>query len=213
MKAIFLRIAATLLFSTTTAWASTAPVCGDVNITGEVTASDALAVLRKSVGQDLLLQCEQCPGGNTYGNTTDFVTPVPYYSGYLQGSAHEIPLESTVSHLGVIAKSSGQRARLALYTDNAGEPDQLVVGTGVFTLVEGAQLVQVPASLIPAGTYWIMSTYDDTVLIGTDETNTGTTFKYRTLAFSSQLPEQFGDTFLYSGSRQNYYLQVAPVIP
>jgi hypothetical protein len=213
MRATCLGIAATILFSVTTASASTAPVCGDVNINGEVTTSDALAVLRKSVGQDLLLQCEACPAGNTYGNTTDFVTPVQYFSGYLQGSAHQIPVESTVSHLGVIARSSGQRARLALYTDNAGEPDQLVVGTGVFTLVEGAQLVQVPASLVPAGTYWIMSTFDDTVLVATDETNTGTTFKYRSLTFSSQLPEQFGETMFYSGSRQNYYLQVAAVIP
>jgi hypothetical protein len=47
MRATFLCIAATILSAATTAWATTAPVCGDVNINGEVTTSDALAVLRK----------------------------------------------------------------------------------------------------------------------------------------------------------------------
>ena len=40
-----------------TASAGDEPICGDVNATQSITTSDALAVLRKSVGQNLLLDC------------------------------------------------------------------------------------------------------------------------------------------------------------
>lgn len=40
-----------------------APICGDVNDSGEVSVADALAVLRESVGQDVDLQCAACGDG------------------------------------------------------------------------------------------------------------------------------------------------------
>ena len=168
MRKTLVTTAAWSVLTLTSTCAIADPICGDVNVSLDVTTSDALAVLKKAVGQSIQLQCEQCPAGTTYGNTTDFVTPDEFYSGYLQGAVYAIPVASTVTHLGVIAKSSGQHARLALYTDDAGEPGELVVGTSVFTLAEGAQQIQVPATFIPAGSYWIMSVYDATVLIGTD---------------------------------------------
>ena len=39
------------------AFAQSEPVCGDLNASGEVTAADALALLRNSVGQPVELQC------------------------------------------------------------------------------------------------------------------------------------------------------------
>jgi hypothetical protein len=38
------------------------PVCGDVNASGGVTSSDALAVLKKGVGQDVTLKCPPLSG-------------------------------------------------------------------------------------------------------------------------------------------------------
>ena len=211
MRNIVLIIAASISFTAPPAFAA-APICGDVNVSGDVTTSDALAVLRKSVGQPLFLQCDQCPAGATYGNTTDFVTTEALYSGYLQGTAYEIPVPSTVTHLGLIAGSSGQHGRIALYTDNGGEPDQLVVGTSVFTLVEGAQVIAVPPTLVAAGAYWIMTTSDDTILLGINKDVGGTPLKYRSLAFGAQLPEGFGAVLDVSYSPQNLYVQVAPVV-
>ena len=49
-------VAATL---TTAPCAVAAPVCGDVNVSGKVTAADALAVLKHAVGQAVELLCEQ----------------------------------------------------------------------------------------------------------------------------------------------------------
>lgn len=214
MKTLLLAFAATTTIALAASRAHAAPVCGDVNTSGEVTTSDALAVLRNSVGQDIILQCEDCAAGTTYGNPTDFVGSEQRFAGFLQGSMHEIPVPSTVTHLGIIGKSSGQHVRMALYTDSGGEPEDLVVGTGAFTLVEGAQQIRVPATLVPAGNYWIMITHDNMVLIGTDQTDPDTTiFQYRTLAFGSPFPDQFGPATSYLGKRQNLYVQVAPVIP
>ena len=52
--------AALAAFVFTAESASAAPVCGDVNDTGSVTAADALAVLKKAVGQPIGLTCDQC---------------------------------------------------------------------------------------------------------------------------------------------------------
>src|SRR4051812_39636776 len=50
------------------------PVCGDVNRSGTVTTTDALAVLRKSVGQPAPLICPVPGGPLETGQTTCFNT-------------------------------------------------------------------------------------------------------------------------------------------
>jgi hypothetical protein len=50
------------------------PVCGDVNDTGTVSTSDALAVLRKSVGQDVNLVCPPTGGIQVTGQITCYDT-------------------------------------------------------------------------------------------------------------------------------------------
>jgi len=80
MRRFLLAVLAVFLIPALAAWstsAGAAEVCGDVNDSGEVSATDALLVLRKGVGQDVNLQCgpsaQALATGQTqsYGNGTD----------------------------------------------------------------------------------------------------------------------------------------------
>lgn len=54
-------LAAAMLLVLPGAAAAGPAVCGDVNASGTVTSSDALSVLKKAVGQPVMLACASCP--------------------------------------------------------------------------------------------------------------------------------------------------------
>jgi hypothetical protein len=72
IRSIRRPIAAALLFATVLGAESAfaAPECGDVNNSGTVSTSDAQAVLRKAVGQPVMLQCAPSGGISVTGQTT-----------------------------------------------------------------------------------------------------------------------------------------------
>jgi hypothetical protein len=70
MRTAALLLSAALGFSTNASGADY--VCGDVNDNGAVSTSDALAVLRKSVGQQVNLICPPAGGIQTTGQMTCF---------------------------------------------------------------------------------------------------------------------------------------------
>jgi hypothetical protein len=71
--------------------------CGDVNDNGSVTTSDALAVLRKSVGQQVSLICPAAGGISQTGQTTCFDTSGDPLSCTGTGHDGEFQLGSTRS--------------------------------------------------------------------------------------------------------------------
>ncbi|MFN2375084.1 MAG: DUF1566 domain-containing protein [Candidatus Binatia bacterium] len=64
--------AVTAALALTSAYADTAPICGDVNVNGQVQASDALLVLKKAVGQPVDLMCASSALLLKTGETTSF---------------------------------------------------------------------------------------------------------------------------------------------
>lgn len=63
-RGILVAIAATAAVALTTAFADTAPICGDVNDNGSVTTADALLVLRKAVSLPTNLICAAGTAGS-----------------------------------------------------------------------------------------------------------------------------------------------------
>jgi hypothetical protein len=181
-------------------------ICGDVNDNGDVSTSDALLVLRASVGQSVALVCEAADI-TSYGNTTAFTESDTFGENFLLGHEIEIEEEATITHFGVIAKSSGQQVRFALYTSAAGEPQNLVIGSGAATLTGGLQEVAVPPKRIAAGTYWLMALYDVEATVGVDFTGDNA-IRLRAMPFGDQMPEQFGAASGYTGDEFNYYVKV-----
>ncbi len=184
-----------------------AGVCGDVNDSGHVNTSDALLVLKTAVGQNVGLVCSSGPLGTSYGYTTDFITSGVYTQNYLLGIAIDIAEESTVTHFGIISAGPGPNVRFALYSDGGGKPGTLVIGSSPAFLQGGMQEVEVPATKVQAGTYWVMALYDSTALIGSDQAEDEKVY-YRALNFGDPYPAAFGAGLSYEGSRSNYWVKV-----
>jgi hypothetical protein len=148
------------------------------------------------------------PASTVYGNAVEFPTASTHWPGYLLGSPLIIPRPSTLTHLGVIAKSSGPQGVLALYGDRSGAPDRLLAATPPTSLPLGA--MEIPVSPVPLapGTYWIMGGYDAEASIGLDESDPGAPVQYFEFSFSSPLPDPVPPASAYSGQRFNYYIRV-----
>src|SRR5436190_21544254 len=87
------------------------------------------------------------PVGVTYGNAVEFPGASQHTPGYLLGGPISVPQASTLTHLGVIAKSGGPHVILALYSDTAGEPDRLVAFTPATSMTVGA--MEMPLTSTP----------------------------------------------------------------
>jgi len=198
-----------LVFATTVHAGALYPVCGDVNSSGDITTSDALVVLKTAVGQPSTLVCGNFSVIATNGNTTEFPAGNTGAPDYLLGSALNIPVASSVIHLGVIGKSAGAQVQLALYTDVGNQPGTLVVSTAAHTLTPGVNELPVQTTAVPAGQYWIMGVYDAGWSIGFDLGTLSAVVRYRTHTFGTLLPNEFGDNQTYTGQRFNYYVKVA----
>ena len=89
------------------------------------------SILTATLGPQSWRRAERCfgfratttlPAGVTYGNAVEFPGASQHTPGYLLGGPISVPQASTLTHLGVIAKSGGPHVILALYSDTAGEP-------------------------------------------------------------------------------------------
>ena len=149
------------------------------------------------------------PVGVTYGNATEFPGASQHSPGYLLGGPITVPQPSTLTQLGVIAKSGGPHVILALYSDAAGEPDRLVASTPATAMTVGAMEMAVTPAPLPAGRYWILGEYDGDASIGIDESDPTLPVRYLEQAFSDPLPDPLPPAFAYSGQAFNYYIRVA----
>lgn len=145
-------------------------------------------------------------GATVYGYPTDLGSSSTHAPDYLLGSQITVTAPTTLTHFGVLGKSSGALVKLALYTDVGGNPGTLVASVGPFTLANGVNEIPATATL-PAGSYWIMGIYNIVASIGIDLANSDVV-KYISLPFASALPGTFPAPIVYSGQRFNYYIRV-----
>lgn len=187
---------------------STDPICGDVNDSATVTSGDALLVLKSAVGQPVSLQCGDCPSVAVYGTSEELPSPSFHTPDYLLGSKIKITSSATVTHLSLIAKAFGPKVKMALYTDDGGVPDELVVGSSAHTLVVGRQDIPVTATPVAAGFYWLVAVYDSNASIAYDEGGSNPPYVYRAFSFSDPLPAVFGSASFDGAQSYSYYVKV-----
>ena len=186
------------------------PVCGDLNYSGSISTSDALVLLKKAVGLTSDITCPANPGVLTFGVTAEIPQSSKFGENYLLGTKVSIPFPATMIGFGSVARQAGSLVRFALYTDNAGQPDHLVVGSDIGTVLLGRQVITVPATPIVAGSYWIMAVFSAETLQPGDDAATDTPVKFRVLNFNDPLPTTFGPVSTQGGSRLNYTVRVVP---
>jgi hypothetical protein len=72
-----------------------------------------------------------------------------------------------------VVSESGGRISMALYSDNGGTPGALIAQSAAQTAVVGWNAVNIPATMEPAGTYWVGWQMDSDVVITADVGVTG----------------------------------------
>ena len=138
------------------------------------------------------------------GNTTPFSTDASFGASYLLGTRVTLTQSLVLTHFGVLARSSGQSVRFALYTDTGG-PASLLASSQLSTMSVGA--LEIPATAqvtLQPGTYWLMGNYGTGASAG--QGGNMVSINYISLPISSPLPTAYGSGTIYTGSEFNYYL-------
>lgn len=114
---------------------------------------------------------------------------------------------SSITAFGSIGRSASAHIKMALYTDSAGMPSKLVVGTVGTTTVNGRLEIPVTATVVPAGDYWVMAVYDSALDYSYGQQSTNTTTASASQTYASALPATFPTSgSSYSGGTINYYV-------
>lgn len=140
-----------------------------------------------------------------YGNYTEFADTSSISPNYLLGSPVTVSDTTELTHLGLVAMATGENVKLGLYSDNGGEPDQLLVAATTST-VAGRMEISIPQTLLPPGTYWYMANYETSGTVGFDTSDSNAVVKYIGLSYSSDLPTTYPAATTYTGQEFNYYL-------
>jgi hypothetical protein len=123
---------------------------------------------------------------------------------YLYSTRFQCSSDSTVSEIQIYSGSAGA-AKVALYSDNAGSPDSLIVANETGTAISASQwnVISIADTSVTNGTYyWIAA-----VVLGYDDirfTTTGGTSKYlsgqtySTFTFPSTYPASSGAAYEYT---------------
>jgi len=100
---------------------------------------------------------------------------------------------------------------MALYSDDNGSPDTLLVATGSKSTQAGeVHFGLTPQLFLTEGTYWLMALYETPSFPGFNETDPNVVVKYISRSFSTGFPFSFGSPGTYHGQVFNYWIDVTP---
>jgi hypothetical protein len=148
--------------------------------------------------------------GVTVGNDQEFPDASDHSPDFLVGTRVDVPVDSMLTHFGVIGKMSGPGVRLGLYRDVGGEPTTLMAGTSPSVLANGRMEIPVSPVALAAGSYWLMAVYDGSASVGIDETDPEVQAKYAFAPYPEGLPAALNGAQSFFGQQYNYYVRIAP---
>ncbi|MEL6341656.1 MAG: hypothetical protein AAFV53_00890 [Myxococcota bacterium] len=128
-----------------------------------------------------------------------------YARNYLLGHPILVTRDMTVVELGIIAKRTASNGKIALYTDNLGQPDELVIGSALQRIVVGTNQFPVRRTAIKAGTYWLMAVFDATAYMGEDRSGRHNVY-YQSMTATGDFPDSISAPSSFYGYHNNYYI-------
>jgi hypothetical protein len=147
--------------------------------------------------------------GQLFGNYTDQGESSSHSANFLLGQQIEVTDDVLLTDVGLIVDGNAggsAMANIGIYADDGGQPGTLVAETGLFDLGLGYQQIPVLSqTVLPAGDYWYMAVYDNTVSISQGDTFSELTY-YRSHDPNNPLPSDLTSLTSYTGKHFNYYL-------
>jgi hypothetical protein len=143
------------------------------------------------------------------GYSTQFNYVASPTAGFLGAHKITVTRTGTLRGLGVIAKSSGARIRLALYKDSGGVPSSLLAESPASDLATGSNHLKTNVSpVLAVGDYWISFTLEASASIFQEAVGNKVIVYQVAQGFSSALPTTWTGTSMFMAYPFNLFALV-----
>ncbi len=131
------------------------------------------------------------------------------HSNVISGFKLSLSQESTLRSLNLIGNGTNSRVQMALYSDNNGAPNNLIVSSIIGNVLSGEVSLSVTPTLLSPGDYWIMAVFEESDIHINKEFDANSVVYAYYLNFGDIIPDN-ASNFLFStggiGGIGNYYL-------
>lgn len=206
MKNLFLFVISFFVFGTTISQTSISSDIGKSPNLNFISPNTQIAPINREI--------RNSGGGCNIGNEVDPGWAAGNFSqNFLLGVKFTLSDLGTLNSINMIGNGSGSNIQMAVYDDNAGVPNDLVISSGVTTVGTGVVTLPVtPTQLIP-GDYWIMAVYQSSGNhSNVDFTITGNVVYYTPLNFGDPIPNNASGFISYENQDFLYFLDITCVL-
>ena len=187
----------TTIFTTTTSWTTS-------TIWSTVTAvvQGVLTVVTYTTSTSTVTVTSSSGGTGTFGTISAAGTSVGGSAGYIGATKYTLTQAGTVTQVSVYSPNTGH-VKVAIYSDNAGAPGNLVVANNAATTVTAGQwtTIAVTPTSLAAGTYWIAFN-EDANSLRAYKAGATKQMAYMSYPFANDMPA----TWTPSGYQNNDYV-------
>src|SRR3990167_3485213 len=117
-------------------------------------------------------------------------------ANYLKLGKWQAQATGNITEIRVTASGNGN-IKLGIYTDNAGEPDDLLSSVGSTAITTGENVIPITSTPVVSGTYYWLAYNIDQANI--PYKNTGGTNRYKVLTYATAFPDPAGTGFSTGG--------------
>ena len=136
----------------------------------------------------------RCGIGNS-SITSDFEAGY-LLENYLAGTKHTLYEEGVLSSINLMGINTGAAVQMAVYGDNNGVPNNLVVASSIGVVTSGRVTFPVAQIVLPPGDYWIMAIYDtEGNHTYATSSNSLTSSYFTPISFGDPIPNNASDFF------------------
>ena len=182
------------------------PQSPNLNMDNQIEQFDISQNIFQRDDNDLIVSGGDCNIGNEIDPGWDSGT---YSANYLLGVNFTLADEGTLNSINLIGNGTGANVQMAVYDDNAGVPNDLVIYSGVTTVGSGIVSLPVTATQLLPGDYWIMAIFD----VGGPHSDVGQNIDgsvvyYVDLPFGDPIPTNASGFLTYGGQDFLYFLDI-----
>lgn len=151
-------------------------------------------------------QDPNCNIGNE--NVTNGFEQAEFTNNYLLGVKYTLSETGTLNSINMIGTGLGEGLQMAVYDDNSGVPNNLIIASGLGTVGDGLTTFQVSSTVLPAGDYWVMACYEITETSSYERNAPGNLIYYSDHPYGTTVPSNASDFIYYDGLDFPYFLGI-----
>lgn len=183
------------------------PQIPNLNADNQIERNDFTQINSQRVESNLGVLESGCNIGNETGPNWASTSFSP---NYLLGVSFTLLEPGVLNSINLVGNGTGANVQMAVYNDNAGVPNSLIISSGVTTVAGGIVTLPVTATPLVPGDYWIMAVYET---MGSHsnydpDANNDKDVYYDSLPFGDTIPANASGFTTYVGGDLLYFLDI-----